>query len=137
MDAPVSTLGFIGYKVNSIDFKINKNFQKETTPLKVNPQLRISIEKNDDIGVVIIQCSVFDDGLENYPFSLNVEIEGGFNITEVPKDKAERILKQNAVAILYPYLRTTVSGITMIAGIKTLNLPIANINAMDGDTEEK
>lgn len=68
------------------------------------------------------------DGDTSLPFYINVEIEGDFALSE--NDQADILMKQNAVAILFPYLRSTLTMLTTVANINPIILPTINLAKM-------
>lgn len=64
---------------------------------------------------------------------MDVEIEGLFEFVESDSEglKFEEYLTNNAVAILFPYLRSTISELTAKSNqFPVLNLPIINVAKM-------
>lgn len=65
-------------------------------------------------------------------------ITGLFNTTdELDKDIEEKLLKFQAPAILFPYLRAAISFTITSAGFSTIILPLVNVNAAAQTTELK
>lgn len=54
-------------------------------------------------------------------------------------ERIEKLLKINATAILFPYLRSIISSITANSGFQTLVLPVINVHKMleQQEKEEK
>ncbi|MHC1725763.1 MAG: protein-export chaperone SecB [Syntrophobacteraceae bacterium] len=66
-------------------------------------------------------------GPRENPFSLLVDIGGIFSIDgQLSPDELDRLRHINCNAILFPYLRETVSEITRRGGMAPLYLPIVN-----------
>ena len=133
MEKYESVLKFIRYEVNEIYFKKNVNFQlnEEGTPidLKIKPIINI----NDNNMNVTLQIIIFENAEQNNkPFEMKVNLTGYF-ITEGSNPE---VLKANAIAILYPYVRAIVSTYTANANITPLVLPIINVNKLVKDQEE-
>lgn len=63
------------------------------------------------------------------PFALEVIIRGRFQIGASIADK-EAILKANCTAMLFPYLRTAVSGILSISGLDSIILPVMDVTQL-------
>lgn len=79
-----------------------------------------------------MDCQIGNDDI-SCPFIINVELTGVFDI-EFEKDdeqdieQLKELLSQNAIAILYPYIRSLVSDITSKANsFDTFIMPVANI----------
>jgi len=71
---------------------------------------------------------------------LEIELVGFFKFeTTLEPERIEKLLRINATAILFPYLRSIVSSITANSGFQTLVLPIVNIHKMleQQETEEE
>lgn len=124
-----SSLRFLDYVVENIDFRINKYFFEE--PIEVNFTLKKKIEYKDDENntmYVTIEAMIFDNAHENnYPFSMNVALTGTFELASSDIDRKESFAEVNAVAILFPYLRSLVSTFTANANIQPLILPPINV----------
>lgn len=60
-------------------------------------------------------------------FSISADYEGLFECAEaVSADMMEAFAKANAPAVIYPYLRSTVTLATVSGGFPPLNLPVIN-----------
>ncbi|ETA74457.1 protein-export chaperone SecB [Ligilactobacillus equi] len=112
----MAVLNFDNYQVKSMSYKRNDKFggQLEEAVLKVTPKRHISIN-GDDIQVSLSVCigSLSD---QKSPFELNCEIIGHFTYdasSDTEKVGVDTLVKKNAVAILYPYLRMLISNLTV------------------------
>lgn len=76
---------------------------------------------------------IYEDAVENNkPFEMRIELTGYFI---VEGSEPERF-KANAIAILYPYIRSIVSTYTANANITPLLLPAINVNKLIEDQKE-
>lgn len=120
-------------RVLDIDFNRAKTFAD---------QLSKDVQGRFDTKVYAVEsstsCSIFLFGLEagsledeKYPFLVEVEIEGYFTYSAKEDETGvgfENFIRYNCDAILYPYLRSTISTLTNIANdFPTYNLPTINI----------
>ena len=69
---------------------------------------------------------------EGYQLKLYVELEGTFSIHESPEgqydvEAVDRALRENTLAVLFPYVRAALSTITATANIPVYVLPVFNI----------
>ncbi|TDG71134.1 protein-export chaperone SecB [Secundilactobacillus malefermentans] len=123
----MAVIEFKSYKVKKINFEENISFV-EQEKIRLKPEFHV-IVSNLEGNVSLVGLSVTLD--VNSPFKLEVAIEGKFKYTvEDDKDSvgAEQLLSTNAVAILFPYLRSVVSSVTMLSNnMPTLILPTMNI----------
>lgn len=130
MDKYKSKLIFNKYIVKNIEFKYNENFKEKPV------DILFDISKNTEyVGKdmnVDLKVNIFNEE-DKYPFYMSVEIRGFFTI----EDNEEKInFEPNAIAILYPYIRSIVSTYTSEANVMPLILPVININKLLKDKEE-
>ena len=114
-------------------FKVNKNFNfhDEEILLEIDNNIRISEVPNEKmISMVMLNLMFFKDkSFEESPFKLELEIEGLFGWEkELEEDLAqlEILLKENAPAILYSYLRPLITSISIEANLPPLVIPLMN-----------
>lgn len=133
MDKPIkSVLTFDNYIVRRILFEANPDFkpnEKITVEMGFSHEFEFDLDQN--VAAVCLGCNIFKERNENYPFSLEIEIVGFFKFeTTLESEEAERLLKVNGTAILFPYLRSIVSSLTADSGFQPLILPVMNIHKM-------
>lgn len=121
-----SELKFVNYVVDSVNFKNNPGFEGEETQLDFKPSVEFDIDDNDLL--VLLTVDVFKDAeTNNYPFEMNISVVGYFKLTN--EENVEKY-KANAVAVLFPYVRSIISTYTAAANVNPLILPTVNINKM-------
>lgn len=129
-----SVLQFLTYKVNKIEFRTNDNFKegKKGIPIKLSIIPIVNVEKEN--MNITLKTEIFKDAEENnFPFEMIVELTGYFKCEGDAPDKFVR----NAVAILYPYVRSIVSTYTSNANISPLILPTINVNTLIEEQQKK
>jgi preprotein translocase subunit SecB len=119
-------LRFRGYEV--IKMNVNKVYDIDHS-VKENIGFMFKIipkDKTEFQKVNIIQ-GVKINATENYPFEIEVVLKGNFEIGDnlEYKDKLQLLLT-NASAILFPYLRATVSLISSQLDYEKILLPVIN-----------
>lgn len=130
MDNIKSTLKFIDYYVNKVEFYNNEYF--EDAPVEIDFKISNNIEymegdKNNTF-LVTLDSTIFGDAVvKNYPFSMNISLTGIFQIDGDDIENKESFAEVNSVAILFPYLRAIVSTYTSNANIQPLILPPINV----------
>lgn len=124
-----SGLRFIDYQVNNVEFNLNNAYVENTAPVDFNIERFIEYEEDDDNTMyVTLILNIFEDAEEkNYPFSMFVDVTGIFKLDNIDKEKRETFAEVNAVAILFPYLRSLVSTYTANSNVPALILPPINI----------
>lgn len=130
MEKYESMLKLKNYIVNEIYYKINDNFTPSENGTPVNLSIIPDIKTKDNYMQVLLNTVIFANSVENnYPFEMKVSITGEFI---VEGDSAEKFVR-NAIAILYPYIRSIVSTYTAAANISPLILPVINVNKLIDD----
>lgn len=122
-------LKFLGYEVLEMDFK-KKAIEEGILEFNVAPKIGCNVERQDNKIDVYLSCVIRNDGKRTVcPFDATVRLAGHYeeNRDEECKDYD---LTPNAIAILYPYLRSTLSSLTMLGGVMPYLLPAININAL-------
>lgn len=124
-----SGLRFIDYRVNDIDYRINQHFEEKNVSVKFNLSRNVEyLDDEDNTMLVSLIISVFEDAEENnYPFSLKINMTGIFELDDIHESERESFAEVNAVAILFPYIRSLISTITANVNVPPLILPPINV----------
>jgi len=126
-----SILCFKGYELDKLIFIKNAHAEHdkefELVP-KLGKETKEVGKNNYDVTLTFSLEPV--DNSER-PFTIDVSLTGHFKIEDV-KEISEvaknELINKNAVAILFPFLRSTVASLTICANIPPLVLPIVNLS---------
>lgn len=121
---------FNDYVVSKLSYEENNNFNVETTELNAITSFEAKILMSDTEAHVTIINQTGDLELESSPFQVMIELTGFFEYVEAEKEgiEFEQYLRNNAIAILFPYVRALLSDIiTKANNFPTLILPVTNI----------
>ena len=123
-----SILKFNGYIVDEINFKRNENFDfLANKDLRTKFHVKQDKKIEENIMRITLYVSIFEKANENnYPYEMNVTLTGIFDISNAGNIDFE----PNAIAILYPYVRSLVSTYTINANVGATILPPINIIEM-------
>lgn len=136
IDSINSIMQFENYNIVKLSFEKNTEISNESAEFNVNPQFLKQINIVDEHNFnIALGCKIISTEDYPFPFSFEVIIEGFFTINNI-KDN-EKIIEENAVAILFPYLRSTVSMLTLTANENALVLPTINIIKMFEELEKQ
>ena len=126
-----SDLLLLKYQVDTISFSLNEKFDFDSKKsVKLNQKFSRSIDKIDDNHCkVSLSFSVNDSEDNPTPFELNVQISGIFKLDNWEEDDRSVFINTNAVAILYPFVRSLVATLTANANVPAYVLPVFNIVA--------
>lgn len=127
------SLNFLGYRVLNFKYerKLDKNI-KQGEKIQLEPRIGIHVSYNETTKIATVKMSL--DKLEKLPFDLKVMIEGKFEFMystdKIPENYMD-LLRSNAAAILFPYLRSTVSQLTLLSGeYSPLVLPTIDVRTL-------
>lgn len=128
--AKASALKFKDYTVEEILFK-NVPVSVDKQEFELHPHFKRELtevgENQYDLKLAVEMISTEEHPM---PFDLRVSLIGHFVLGnesgEVSEKLKNSILKNNTVAILFPFLRAIVASVTTNANIPSLVLPIMN-----------
>lgn len=126
-----SVLRFEKYIVKEIFYKTNEKCKKKREiELDFDFDTDMYLDVDNNKLVVQLSADIFRDAQKNnYPFEMKVSINGYFSMDTKVENIDVRMFEQNAIAILFPYLRAIVSTYTANANVAPVLLPAMNINA--------
>lgn len=124
-----SVLKFNGYMVNEINFKRNKKYNSiEKKDIKINFNIKQEKSIENNIMRITLYTTIFKDAeINNYPYEMSVSMTGIFDISQ---NEGNIDFEPNAIAILYPYVRSLVTTYTINANVGATILPPINIIEM-------
>lgn len=119
--------------INKISYETNKGFDfKGDFSLDVNNDINIikGTDESAHEAMVVLNIGIFTNkDFNEVPFNISIEIEGYFKWDEeLQKNQAllDIMLKQNAPAILYSYIRPIITLMTVEANMPPLVIPLMN-----------
>lgn len=115
-------LRFLGYKVNEMHFKINPDAQGEKN-FKISPKIRIDMKQADKTLIFAVTVTIDKHQDTPTPFELTVNLVASFLVNQQADINT---LRQEATVVVYPYVRSTVSNLTVNANIPAYFLPMLN-----------
>lgn len=119
-----SNLMFKNYRADEIEFKFNNEKLVEKVNRKNKDNLRIEIGTDENSKLFAVKMTYEDTNINNL-YDLKVVFIGQFELKEDDNDNINDYAP-NAVAILFPYFRNTITAITTAIGMPPLILPIMN-----------
>lgn len=138
MSDNAGVISFLDYRVVNVEFKLNEEFNwKEEIDLEINVESDRVISDDGKQMVIVLKIHLFEDEIENYPFTMFVELHGLFELSDEADEKNVKQYYTNALAILYPYARAIVSNYTANANIEPVILPTVNIAKMINRDEKR
>lgn len=118
---------FLGYRITKLEYVCDASYEfaKEGEMCFRFQKSETAIGEN---GIQLILASnIFfgseEDDMESSPYRLSLEIAARYESDEPWNEKWE----QNALAILFPYVRAIVSSVTAQSGREPLVMPTVNI----------
>lgn len=108
-----------------------KRFSSEITKIPNNSEISFSKQLNqidENLYKVTVSVCINSNDLS----SINITMSGFFKLQE-ESALGKRLLTTNAIAILFPYIRSQLTLLTSQPGFDPVVLPIMNINALFTD----
>jgi preprotein translocase subunit SecB len=124
---------FSKYIVHQMIFKINDNFDFTSKQgITLNPKFKREVTKLSDMDYRV-NLSVLIEEDNKVPFTTFISISGDFKYDGWEHESKRQIIIDNSTSVLFPYLRTTLSNLTLNANITPYVLPLVNINRLFKD----
>jgi preprotein translocase subunit SecB len=122
-----SKLIFKNYCIDSLTFERNNSFTHHKVNIDFDVSSKICTNAETNSATVTLILEVFKNHFEkDYPFYLHMSVTGDFSVDPLVEENLQ-LIETNAVAILFPYLRSLVSTITANANVAPLILPPINV----------
>ena len=120
-----SKFRFLGYRVTKIDCEIKDNYDFRNPKLSQSINVQQIYNENEKRFVEVVLDVQIES--EDKTLAFFVRLKGGFRGDETISDEAfEKLSRQNAPAILYPFVRAIVTTYTAQA-----NIPPVIMTAVD------
>ncbi len=113
------------------EFYFERQGFKNDNECKIAFEVSINRNEEDDIYKVSLATQIEKED----EYNLNVELSGFFTFNG-DDDKKQIFLKQNATAILMPYLRSQISLLTCQPDMEPIVLPPINVSSLLAENEE-
>jgi preprotein translocase subunit SecB len=116
---------FIDFKLIEVNFRLDRTFEIKED-ISINTNMSIRNEWNEDEKVLMVFIRLDFSGSCS-PLTLTIEGGGLFKFEHtVASEQLEQIACVNCAALVYPYIRETVSDFIRRAGFPPLYLPPFN-----------
>ncbi len=117
-------LSLVYYRVNKLEFSFNEGV-KPNSSFQIKPKIECKIAKKEDMLFVNLTLKINEDISGPVPFNLKVLLAGTYKTADGSSlDLVDQKTQINeAFSILYPYLRSIVSSITLNCNIPAYILP--------------
>ncbi|WP_405103021.1 protein-export chaperone SecB [Oceanobacillus sp. FSL H7-0719] len=131
-----STLSFKHYDVIETVYRFNPGSELEEEDVTPDLNLKINyLEENRKKAALIFSVELGDPELGDNSFYIKATIVGIFYLSsdedeEIPDEFIDHMYKKNALAILYPYMRSLISDLTSKGSENPIILPPINIGAI-------
>lgn len=120
-------------RISKFEFQLNREYKfsgEIKLELSNNIQISKGIDEHANQAMVRLNLGIFETcNFNDSPFKIHTEIEGNFKWdedSEKDQDSLNIMLKQNAPAILYSYIRPIITMMTVEANLPPLVIPLMN-----------
>ena len=114
------------YRINQLEFKFNEAI-KPGVKFNINPKIECKVGRKDKTLFVNLSAKVNDDLSSPVPFNLYAAMFATFIIQN---EVEQNVYAQEAMDVLYPFLRAAIASITANCNIPAYVLPYINQNMM-------
>lgn len=127
----MTVLKFNGYTVKEMRYRSNNNFKKRNQ-VDLDPKLQATneIENNNIIVNLSVTVGSLED--ESMPFEASCSVQGKFEYKPEEDENnigVDTFVRNNAVAILYPYVRAIIATLTTSSNeFPGYNMPTINVS---------
>jgi preprotein translocase subunit SecB len=141
-----SSFQFLDYKIHELWLENRNPFagpeigSKDVWQLKLDVQVpRYYVKKRVYIGGLKCELALFDKSLPKDEYApgtarliVKASISGVFAVKkgQFPKELEEKLVKVQIPALLFPYVRGTVTSVLANAGFGSIVLPLLNMNEL-------
>lgn len=130
---------FEKYVVERVIFERNDSLIEKKdiiVEFDIKPEILLSEDKKS--MMVRVGINIFEDMKKNnYPFHMEVTVLGYFNVNSDDNDIKTDKFYPNAIAILYPYIRSIITTYTAMANVNPMILPTINVNKFIDSNKDK
>ena len=121
------------YRINPLEFKFNEGV-KPGTKFNINPKIECKVGRKDKTLFVNLSAKVNDDLSSPVPFNLFAAMFATF---VVQNEVEQNVYAQEAMEVLYPFLRAAIASITANCNIPAYVLPYINqSNMVQGESSK-
>lgn len=116
-------------KLIDIQFKVNKGFKNEKEePVDIKLNGKVNIKKLENSEAIVELTLFIGTEDDTSPFYICATEGAVFRWEDYVGERAEKLLEQNAPAILLGYLRPVIAMLTAASPFETYNIPLINFS---------
>lgn len=127
----MAVLNFKGYVVESSSYQRNNQYVPIDKPINLMPDIETTNDVRDSYIMVKLCVSVGSISDKAMPFRASITINGTFELSTAEDDSGvgvDMLIRNNAVAILYPYARALIANLTLSSNeYPAVTLPTINV----------
>ena len=127
----MAVLNFKGYVVEDSSYQRNNNYVPVAKPVNLTPDIETTNDVRDGNILVRLRVSVGSISDKTMPFRASITINGKFKFNASEDDSGvgiDMLIRNNAVAILYPYARALIANLTLSSNeYPAVTLPTINV----------
>ncbi|MBP2027438.1 preprotein translocase subunit SecB [Acetoanaerobium pronyense] len=102
----------------------------DSMDLEIDLDADVKVDQSSNV-ITKIKLNIISE--KDDDFFISITAVGKFKISEVdfvPNDVKQKIVKNNTIAILFPYIRSQVTLLTSQPNFKSFVFPVVNINSI-------
>ncbi len=111
--------------IKTTKFSFTNNAKSNTT-YQMKPKFQYRYDNANDKYNAYLTFLLYDNDKTMVPYNINLEIMGSFAFDDAEENQIIEFMNNNALLILYPYLRTIISTTLTALQVQSFNLPIVD-----------
>lgn len=137
----MAEIKFKDYYVEKFEYNENENYiEQSSSSLEVETSPSVDIVFKEDFILIVFEDKIGNVENENCPFTVNIKLKAFFEYkvekNEQDKELLNTLISQNAIAIVYPYIRSLVADITQRSNrFPSFILPTINVAKLMKDND--
>lgn len=137
----MAVLNFKGYIVEDSSYQRNNNYVPVAKPVNLTPDIETTNDVQGSNILVKLRVSVGSTSNKAMPFRASITINGTFEFNVSEDDSGvgvDMLIRNNAVAILYPYARALIANLTLSSNeYPAVTLPTINVAKVLANSERQ
>ncbi len=130
MSAVAENIQLLSMETVKCVFEINPDYSGPET-VRVQPRFDLHIEQNTDEANqyrITMGVRLSTEEETGFPYKVEASIRSVFLLNGIPESQHQEVIRLNCCAIMFPYLRSTLTSIMTCAGVTPYFIPVMNMD---------
>lgn len=132
MSAVVDNIQLLSMETVKCVFEINQEYNGPES-VQVHPKFDLFIEQNTEDKNqyrITMGARLGTDKEMVFPYNVETSIRSVFLLKDIPENQHQDVIRLKCCAIMFPYLRSTLSSFMTCAGVTPYYIPVMNMDKL-------